>query len=245
MADLIRKNDENPPEPKGTGKKITAAVLLIIAVFCGIVFFSSHSLAALIIGVISLFGSFVLFAATATFAPYTPEHKAYGDLGERRTGFILEKYLPEGYTVIQNAKVVFDGKKSEIDNIVISKTGVFIIEVKNMKGTVYGDFDERYWVKDKIDRYNYEHEKDFYSPVKQVGTHIYRLANYLRDNKVFTHISGAVYFANPGNEVVLSGEEKDIPVFTYRTTKGLLNYIKSGDANLTEKTIKKITDLLV
>ena len=245
MADLIQKNNEpSAPEPNNSGGKITAVIFLIVAVLCGLFFVGTHSVIALVIGALSLFISFIAFVSGITFSGYTPESKRYGDAGERRTGTILERYLPDSYTVIQNVHVTYNGKSSEIDNIIIGKSGVFVVEVKNVKGTVTGNFEDQKWHQDKIDRYDIEHEKEFYNPVKQVGTHIYRLANYLRDNKIFTRISGAVYFANPQTGVYVDGEPKDIPVFTYRSTQALLDYIESGTASLSENTIKKIVQLL-
>lgn len=179
------------------------------------------------------------------FSPlFTAPEKRYGNRGERKAGSVLERYLPGNYTVIQNVKVSYDGKTSEIDNVVVGRTGVFIIEVKNMKGNILGDCASRQWSQIKIDQYDIEHQKEFYSPIKQVGTHIYRLANYLRDNRIFTHINGAVYFANRQTRVHLNGKENDIPVFTYKSTNALINYITSGEEALNNKQIEKIISLL-
>ncbi len=175
---------------------------------------------------------------------FTSPEKRYGNKGERRAGFVLERYLPDGYTVIQNVKIYYGDGVSETDNIVVGKTGVFIIEVKYMKGTVYGSYDARYWLQDKVDRYDIEHQKEFYSPVKQIKTHIWRLANFLRDNNLFTHVRGAVYFANPETEIEISSEGSDIPVFTYGSTQDMLDYIMSGKNCLSDSKIQKIIQLL-
>lgn len=174
----------------------------------------------------------------------TPETKRYGNIGERKAYEILERSLPEGYIILQNVFVTYGDRTSEIDFVVVGKTGVFVIEVKNMKGKVIGDYSDKNWLHKKIDQYDIEHQDTFYSPVKQIGTHIFRLKNYLRDNKVFTHISGAVYFVNPKSKVSVSGEPNDIPIYTYKSTHAMLNYITSGTANLSDSTIQKIIQLL-
>ena len=244
MADLIQKNNEpSVPEPNNSGGKITAVIFLIVAVLCGLFFVGTHSVAALVIGAVSLFISFIAFVSGISFSGNTPESKSYGNEGERKAGSILKHYLPDDYTVIQNVKVTYDGKTSEIDNVIVGKSGVFIVEVKNLKGTVTGNYEWKYWKQDKIDQYDIEHKKEFYSPVKQAGTHIYRLANYLRGNKIFTYVNGAVYFLNP-KKVYVGGEQKNIPVFTYRSTQALIDYIENGTANLSEETIQKIKNLL-
>ena len=244
MADLIKKNEK--PQKPNNGLITAAVIIFVIAAFFGIAFFATGSAAALLVSMLLLFVGTVLLVARISGGSYyekTPG-KLYGDMGERKAGFILEKYLPDGYTVIQNAKVTYEGHTSEIDNIVVGKTGVFIVEVKNVKGEITGDYEWHNWLQDKIDKYDIEHKREFYSPVKQVRTHIYRLANYLRDNKIFTHINGAVYFANPLCRVIVEGDDNDIPVFTYRSTQALLNCIMSGNADLSEKTVNKIVYLL-
>jgi len=245
MADLIQKDQEpSAPAPKNKGNKIAALIFLVLAVVCGLVYWKTNLTVVLAVGGGALLISFINFIAGINFPTYTPEAKRYGDMGERVTGSILERYLPDGYTVIQNAKIYYDDGVSETDNIIVGRTGVFVVEVKNIKGYITGDYADRDWHQDKTDRYGIEHEKEFYSPVKQIGTHIYRLANFLRDNKIFTHINGAVYFANPATEVELTGEPNNVPVFTHDTTQELLDYIMSGTANLSESKIQKIIQLL-
>ena len=248
MADLIQKNNEPfVPEPKGgNGSDIIAIVFLVAALACCTAFLFTSKTVLLAAGAVLFIISTVIFLANRPqdrHSTYTPG-KFYGDMGERRAGSILETYLPDDCTVIQNARVYFDGKTSEIDNIVIGSSGVFIVEVKNMKGRIYGDYNEQYWLQDKIDQYDIEHKKEFYSPVKQVGTHIYRLANFLRDNKIFTNISGAVYFTNPQASVRVVGEQGNIPVFSFHSTQKLIEYINSGDSELSEDTIKRIIEVL-
>ena len=168
----------------------------------------------------------------------------YGKKGERKAGSVLERRLPKDYRIIRKMKVTYKGETSEIDSVVVGKTGVYIVEVKRMKGRIIGKYEWKDWIQEKTDRYGEEHSKTFYSPVKQVGTHTYRLANFLRDNKIFVHINSAVYFVEPDMKLSLNGEVKDIPVFTYRSTQGLIDYIMSGNSNLSEKTVSDITELL-
>jgi len=249
MATIIRKNSApSAPPPKKRGGLIAALLLLAAAFGCGIIYKASGITAALILGFVALAAGVITLVITVLFGGASPsgsaEAKRYGDRGERATGSILERYLPDDYTVIQNAKIRYGGGVSETDNIIVGRTGVFVVEVKNIKGRVSGSYADKNWLQNKTDRYGIAHQKEFYSPVRQIGTHIWRLANLLRDNKIFTHVSGAVYFANPKTSVFLRGEPNDIPVFTYRTTQELLDYIKSGNANLSDGKIQKIIQLL-
>ncbi|MCR5207248.1 MAG: NERD domain-containing protein [Eubacterium sp.] len=242
MADIIQKNGgaHSPGGGSGLG---AGAVMIIASVILGIVFFTNGSFIALAAGALSLIIGIAVLYASAGRLKENAEIKSYGNKGERRAGFILEKYLPDGYTVIQNAVIRYNGETSETDNIVVGRTGVFIIEVKNMKGTVYGDYDEKSWEKVKTDRYNIEHESIFHSPVKQVGTHRYRLAKLLRANGIRCDVECAVYFVNPETVLKISGDG-DVPVLTSGETRELINYITRREAVLDGSTVNRIIDLL-
>lgn len=245
MAELLRKNkNPSPPEPN-RGAKIFGVIVLIAAI---ILFALSIALMKLILAFFGLcllvVGVVFISSGSANYSP-TSYKKAFGDMGERRTGLIFERYLPEDYTVIQNITITYEGRASEIDNIIVGKTGIFVVEVKNVKGTVIGNFSSNDWVQDKVDNYDIEHIKTLYNPVKQTSTHIYRLAGVLKENGIFTFIKGAVYFANPETKLNINGEnEKAIPIFSARNTNELLDYIMNGNANLSKKQIEKILEIL-
>ena len=172
------------------------------------------------------------------------ERKSFGEQGEKQATRTLERYLPAGYTVIPNVIIIDNEGKSEIDNVVVGKTGVFVIEVKSLKGVVVGDCNEHDWVHYKEDDYGNEFHDFFYNPVKQVGTHVWRLANLLRENHIRTWVKKAVYFTVPDTYYHIKNEPEDCPVFTYNTTSKLIDYILSGDANLSDNTVNKIINLL-
>lgn len=122
--------------------------------------------------------------------------------------------LPEQYRCYQNLTVSHKGKTSEMDLVITGPTGIFIVEVKHQNGTVSGGYEDLRWVQEKVGRKGGSYKKHFYNPLKQVSTHTYRLANWLRSRGLNTHISSMVYFSNPGTELHLKGKPKDIPVFT-------------------------------
>lgn len=168
---------------------------------------------------------------------------ASGKQGEESTAYLLYS-LPDDYKLIRNAVISYEGKESEIDNIVVGATGVFVIETKNHKGHIFGDCDERYWLQYKIDKYGISHTKNFYNPTKQVATHIYRLKGILKENKIRVYINGAVYFSNPENEVNIENPREDIPVFNYYSQYELLNYILCRDKILNDKQVEQIVNII-
>lgn len=166
-----------------------------------------------------------------------------GKQGEERTAHLLNS-LPENYKLIRNAVINYEGRKSEIDNIVVGNTGVFIIETKNQKGHIVGDCQERDWTQHKIGRGGTPYCKDFYNPTKQVATHIYRLKGIFRQNKIRVFINGAVYFSNPETYIRIVNTREDIPVFDYYNQNELLNYILNRDKILTDKEVEHIIKVI-
>ena len=61
-----------------------------------------------------------------------------------------------------------NGKTSQIDHLIINQSGIYVIETKNYKGTIYGDEQDFNWIQELNNGKQYE----FYSPVKQNLTHI-------------------------------------------------------------------------
>ena len=101
--------------------------------------------------------------------------KTKGVLGERKVAGILRR-LPEGnYRVINNVLLRRkQGNTVQIDHIVVSVYGVFVIETKNISGLIVGnDFSEQ-WVK-----YMYRLKYPFFSPTRQNYGHINALGELL------------------------------------------------------------------
>ncbi len=169
---------------------------------------------------------------------------ASGIKGERETENLIKK-LPNGYTAFTNINVTYQGKNSEIDTVVVGKGGVFVIETKNPKGIISGNYDDQNWLQTKH-MGKQTHQKTFYNPRKQVGTHVYRLANFLRSSGVKANVTAAVYFSNPEATLSLSGNPGEIPVFCYSDNgeNALLKFIKNGGEAISETEVKKIIKIL-
>lgn len=164
--------------------------------------------------------------------------------GERVATKVLST-LPDDYTVFQDVIVAYDNKKSEIDNIVVGRSGVFIVEVKNHNSHIEGDLKNRYWTQHKVGRGGTPYTDEMYNPVKQVGTQIYCLANYLRQNGVNIYIEGMVYFANKACLLTLTGNS-DISVYSSSNNDEdrLCGQILLGNHNLDLRSINHICELI-
>lgn len=168
-----------------------------------------------------------------------------GVQGESATAHIIAA-LSDDYYGLQNVTVSYDGKASEIDIVVVGPTGVFAVEAKNMGGIIHADGAERQWVQHKIGRRGTPYSNTFYSPVKQVRTHVYRLANHLRDNGFRVTVESAVYFSNPETQVRQINEDSRTPVFSAAENGGadLLAYITRFPVVLHPDRVRRIVEHL-
>ncbi|MDE7179440.1 MAG: NERD domain-containing protein [Lachnospiraceae bacterium] len=194
------------------------------------------------LGFVLLIAAFVYFAYDSLESD--TDILIAGINGERTATKVLST-LPDCYTVFQNVIVTYDNKKSEIDNIVVGRSGVFIVEVKNHNSLIEGDLRDVYWRQHKVGRGGTPYTDEMYSPVKQVGTQIYCLANYLRQNGVNTYIQGIVYFANKSCFLSLTGDS-DISVYASSDSDEdrLCRQILLGNHNLDLRSINHICKLI-
>lgn len=107
---------------------------------------------------------------------FPEEWKDAGSSGERtlyRT-LIDEIHVPENQILrnvyIPNGK----GGTSEIDLLVVSKKGIFVFEVKNYGGRIYGDMKRQKWIQFLGGKKTY-----FYNPFRQNKTHCDNLKKLL------------------------------------------------------------------
>lgn len=106
-------------------------------------------------------------------------NRRVGRRGETAATNAIKSVLRDGDLLFTNIEISFDGKPAELDNVVVNNYGVFIIEVKNYKGRLYGNEDDYEWKKYKDDGYGNTFEKDVKNPIKQVKRQVYILAKYL------------------------------------------------------------------
>ena len=132
----------------------------------------------------------------------TPSRKA-GRLGEEFATGLIREILREGDVLFTNVGVFADGKQTELDNVVVNANGVFIIEVKNLHGTLHGDESAHDWMQVSSSSSGLFYQKTIKNPIKQVKRQIYILAKHLEANGIRLWIGGYVFFVM-GNSPVQS-----------------------------------------
>ena len=108
-----------------------------------------------------------------------PPHRAAGRRGERAATMRIKSVLREDDYLFTNVSISFDGRPAELDNVIVNKYGVFIIEVKNYSGNLFGDEDDYEWTKVHISEAGNPYVKIVKNPIRQVKRETYILAKYL------------------------------------------------------------------
>lgn len=129
------------------------------------------------------------------------EIKSAGNRGEAYFNNMLKSILRNDDVLIKNACLNVNGKEAEIDSLIINNNGIFIVEVKNYNGRLYGDIDDFEWTKEKISPGGNVFYKQVKNPIKQIKRQTYILSQFLKENNIRVWISGYAYFIN-GNSPV-------------------------------------------
>lgn len=104
----------------------------------------------------------VVFALFHLFYPIIK-----GKAGETVVAALL-KGLPESqYRAFHDILLETERGKTQIDHIVVSHSGVFVIETKTFKGWIFGSEGDKYWTQQ-----NYRSKKRFYNPLRQNFAHV-------------------------------------------------------------------------
>lgn len=93
-------------------------------------------------------------------------HQKSGVTGETYVSRLLSG-LPSEYRCLNDLLIRYKGHTLQIDHLVVSPHGVFIVETKNFRGKVYGSFGDRNWLQVLNGK-----KRQFYSPVRQNYRHV-------------------------------------------------------------------------
>ncbi|MBQ7800165.1 MAG: NERD domain-containing protein [Oscillospiraceae bacterium] len=168
-----------------------------------------------------------------------------GAEGEKRVLELLSR-LPKDFYVIPDVELVVGQKTAQIDYIIVGPTGIFVVEVKNLKGVISGSADDEMLLKTKMLKDGSSDTKQIYNPLLQVSTHARLLSELLFKHKYYSEIAACVYFSHPASEVKLTGLNAENNVF-YGGLGGdkLLHYILGYTGHgLSKPKIKKLKKII-
>ncbi len=117
--------------------------------------------------------------------------KIKGVIGEKTISLILSQLDKSKFKVLNNILLKSNGHTSQIDHVVISDYGVFVLETKNYKGWIFGNENSEYWT-----QVIYNNKVRFYNPIKQNLGHISALKKCLLEFPNIEYKSIIVFTVN-------------------------------------------------
>ncbi len=89
------------------------------------------------------------------------------------------------YHLIKNVTFPTENGTTQIDHIIVSRFGIFVIETKNMKGWIFGSANQKNWTQQI-----YKHKNKFQNPLHQNYKHVKTLESFLGldENKFYSVI---------------------------------------------------------
>lgn len=103
--------------------------------------------------------------------------RSKGRRGEKQVAALLALLPKDRYRVVNNLLIQRGGYSTQIDHVVVSVYGVFVIETKYYRGWIYGGENSEYWTKNV-----YGHKYDLRNPLWQNEGHIKAVSRLLDDS---------------------------------------------------------------
>ncbi|MDH2432760.1 NERD domain-containing protein [Pokkaliibacter sp. MBI-7] len=146
-----------------------------------------------------------------------------GMLGEAAINRALRRQLDtRHYHLLHNVTLRTDEGSTQIDHILVSVFGVFVIETKNMQGWIFGDRQQAQWTQQL-----YRHKSHFQNPLRQNYKHVKALQQVLELDMAHLHsvvvFTSAASFKTAMPDNVLCG------------TTALVRYIRSKQQRILEE----------
>ncbi|MCK5716918.1 MAG: NERD domain-containing protein, partial [Thiomargarita sp.] len=169
---------------------------------------------------------FIIFIALLKYSLKSPWFK--GMIGEFRVNLLAQSMLDKHqYHLIKNVTLPTEEGTTQIDHIIVSQYGIFVIETKNMKGWIFGSPKQKTWTQ-KIYHASYK----FQNPLHQNYKHTKTLELLLEIKPEYIH--SVIVFV--GDSVFKTTMPENV---TYRS--GYIDFIKSKtEIVLSELELKNI-----
>lgn len=174
-----------------------------------------------------------IYTNSHTYSEYT------GTIGEAETIQKIDKIMKQfnlKYKIIKNVYLPKANRTTEIDIIVISEIGIYVIENKNYNGWIFGSYNNLKWTV----TYNSNEKYQFYNPILQNNSHLEEIKKYIPPK--YTHcLKSIIIFSN-------SATLKKVPEsndnYTIINTSEIYNLIKNEKNNkiIPEETIYNLSN---
>lgn len=112
-----------------------------------------------------------------------------GQKGERISNFAALPIATYGKQLRNLYIPMSNGHHTEIDTLIVSVSGLYVLETKYYKGWIYGDEDWKNWTVS----YSKEKKYPLYNPIKQNATHVWALGQVLPEINSESYFSVIVF----------------------------------------------------
>lgn len=188
---------------------------------------------------------FIIFIILLLFLIKLLSPNIKGTIGESKVSSILNTLQEPEYIVLNDILIQQNGFSTQIDHIVLSVYGIFVLETKNYKGWIFGSEFSENWTKNL-----YGNKFTFRNPILQNKGHINALKHLLSIYDDSRYIS-IIAFSNKGNlkfhdiknVVYFSGIIKLIKEYNFKvfTEDQILTFKKIILNSNVDKTFSNIT----
>lgn len=169
------------------------------------------------------------------------KHHKQGQIGEDKVADAFRESLDGSCHIFRNYHI--DGKKQDIDEILLSPWGVFAIEIKNYNGVFELRGNEFYR---KIGK-KFIKEKDKRNPIKQASGNAIDLKRFLEPilsaNNCRVWVTAVLIWAN--SDVTSYDKDCSIDVWKINDLPRKLDALKQGQQKISEKCYKEIEQKLM
>lgn len=125
-------------------------------------------------------------------APKEPKALIIGQEGEKKVAKKLKRLNKRKYKVINNIMLQReDNTSSQIDHVIVSIYGIFVIETKNYSGTIKGSEYDYYW-----EQILFTKKEKLRNPIKQNYSHVKALEENMKKYKYLPIIPIVVFTNN-------------------------------------------------
>lgn len=111
-----------------------------------------------------------------------------GFLGEFAVFLRLSLLNKKKYKLLNNITLKSNNYTSQIDHLVVSDFGIFVIETKNYSGWIFGSEKSEFWT-----QVLFKNKYKLYNPIRQNNSHILTLKNCLKEFQNIRYIPIVVF----------------------------------------------------
>ena len=149
------------------------------------------------------------------------------------------KALPDDYMIFNNVALNYNGELTEIDSIVLSCHGIFVVDVKNYKGVLFGLEADEVWSRTKTSKADKSYGGAIKNPVKQVDRKAQIVSNVLYKKGIRTDVDGYVVLPM-ADKVIVDSDKVFLNIVQLKQT-----ILSKNQAILSQDKVETIKDILM